>query len=294
MPERPEPFPVVSIWGELMTTPFQQRWVEAGGVSTRIIEAGSGPDLVLLHGTSGHSEAYARNIRDLSRDFHVVAYDMIGHGLSGKPGHPYTLDTYADHLGALLDALGIDRCHLSGESLGAWVGAWYTRAHPDRVDRLVLNTPSNITMDPAVMETIRVSTLNAVRGASVETVRPRMEWLMAAQNRALVTDELVGVRTAVYQQPDFQDAIEHVLVLQDPAVRIRYTWAPEWCGEISRPTLIVWTSDDPTAGGDEDGDLLASWIPDATLVRIEGAGHWPQWERPEEFLAHHQRFLQVN
>jgi 2-hydroxy-6-oxonona-2,4-dienedioate hydrolase len=280
----------LTIWGELMGLPFSQRFVDAGGVSTRVIEAGEGPVLVLLHGTSGHAEAYARNIRDLSREFRVVAYDMVGHGFSAKPNMPYTIDLYSDHLGDLLDALGIGVCSLSGESLGAWVAAWFAAAHPERVERLVLNTPGNVTMKPEVMKTIRESTLRAVREGTIEAVRPRMEWLMADANRNLVTDELVAARTAIYRQPEFQQAVENILVLQDPEVRGRYTYDPAWCARIEAPTMIIWTTDDPT-GSFGEGELLAEWIPGAELMLMTGAGHWPQWERPEEFLRVHLEFL---
>jgi len=87
-----------------MRTAFSQRFVDAGGVATRVVEAGSGPPLVLLHGTGGHAEAYIRNIASLGVHFRVVAYDMIGHGFSDKPDRPYTLDDYCRHLSDLLDA----------------------------------------------------------------------------------------------------------------------------------------------------------------------------------------------
>jgi 2-hydroxy-6-oxonona-2,4-dienedioate hydrolase len=279
-----------AIWPQLMTTSFRQHVVDAGGIGTRVVEAGDGPPLVLLHGTGGHVEAFARNIDRLSRHFRVIAYDMVGHGFSDRPDHPYTLDVYDAHLLALLDALGVDRAHLSGESLGGWVAAWFAAAHPDRVDRLVLVVPGNVTAKPETMQTIRETTLRAVVEASPETVRQRLEWLFAPATRHLVTDELVAVRLAIYRRPGAERAMRNVLVLQDPDVRARYGWHADWCGRIRAPTLIIWTSDDPTGTLDE-GELLRRWIGDSRLVLIDGAGHWPQWERPEEYARHHEEFL---
>ena len=116
--------------------------------------AGSGPDLVLLHGTGGHLEAYARDIAGLAADFRVTAYDMVGPRLVDLPDRPYTIDVLSDHLIGLLDALDIGAAHLSGESLGGWVAAWTAAHHPERVDRLVLNTPGNIANKPEVMATV--------------------------------------------------------------------------------------------------------------------------------------------
>lgn len=279
-----------TLWAELLDVPFRQRFVDVDGVRTRVIEAGSGPPLVMLHGTGGHAEAYLRNLRGLSRHFRVVLYDLVGHGFSDGPDHPYTLDVYSAHLAALLDALGLDRVHLSGESLGGWVAAWFASQRPQRVDRLVLTTPGNVTAKPETMRVIRESTLRAVVEASPDTVRPRLEWLFAPGNRHLVSDELVAVRLAIYSRPGAERTIRNVLVLQDPAVRARYGWNADWTGRITAPTLIVWTSDDPT-GTEDEGRLLAGWIAGSRMVTIEGAGHWPQWERPEEFERLHREFL---
>ena len=105
----------ISIWGELADTDHELRHVDVDGVRTRVLRAGSGPDLVLLHGTGGHLEAYARDIAGLAADFRVTVYDMVGHGWSALPDRPYTIDVLTDHLTGLMDALQIDAAYLSGE-----------------------------------------------------------------------------------------------------------------------------------------------------------------------------------
>jgi 2-hydroxy-6-oxonona-2,4-dienedioate hydrolase len=82
----------ISIWAELADTDHQLSHVDVDGVRTRVLQAGAGPDLVLLHGTGGHLEAYARDIAELAQDFRVTAYDMVGHGWSELPDRPYTID----------------------------------------------------------------------------------------------------------------------------------------------------------------------------------------------------------
>ena len=282
----------VSIWGELSHVDHTVRHVDVPvrghTVRTRILQAGSGPELVLLHGTGGHLEAYSRDIAGLAEDFHVTAYDMIGHGWSDLPDLPYTTDVLSEHLVGLLDALGIERAHLSGESLGGWVAAWAAAHFPERVDRLVLNTPGNIANKPEVMRRMRDSTMAAVLDPSEETVRRRVEFLF--HHKEMVTDELVGLRRQVYSRPGFVQAITNTLVLQDPVVRKDFAWDPAWVGKIAAPTLLLWTSHDPTGGLDE-ADLLLGWLPDARLHVIDDAGHWPQWEKVSEFLDTHRTWL---
>jgi 2-hydroxy-6-oxonona-2,4-dienedioate hydrolase len=278
----------VSIWGELGAAPHELAYVDVAGVKTRVLRAGNGPDLVLLHGTGGHLEAYSRNLSALSRRFRVTAYDMIGHGWSDLPDRPYTIDVLSEHLLGLLDEIGVQRAHLSGESLGGWVAAWTAAHHPDRVNRLILNTPGNIANKPEVMVRLRESTLLAVKDPSEENVRRRVEFLF--HRKQLVTDELVNLRRQVYSRPGFLLAIENTLVLQDPEVRKDFAWRPEWVGQINAPTLLLWTDHDPTGGLDE-AELLRSWIPGSRLEVIEDAGHWPQWEEPDAFLRVHEGFL---
>lgn len=278
----------ISIWGELADVDHELRHVDVDGVRTRVLTAGAGPDLVLLHGTGGHLEAYARDIAALAVDFRVTAYDMVGHGWSDLPDFPYTIDVLSDHLVGLLDVLNIRRAHLSGESLGGWVAAWTAAHHPRRVNRLVLNTPGNIANKPEVMAKLRDSTLAAVLDPHAATVRKRVEFLF--HHKEMVTDELVELRRAVYCRPGFERAIRNTLVLQDPVVRKDFAWDPAWVGRIWAPTLLLWTDHDPTGGLDE-ADLLLRWLPDARLHVIADAGHWPQWEKPADYLRCHRDFL---
>jgi 2-hydroxy-6-oxonona-2,4-dienedioate hydrolase len=273
---------------DLMSAEPRQRYVDVDGVRTRVLEAGEGPVLVLVHGTGGHLEAYSRNFASLAEHFRVVIYDMLGHGYTDKPDYQYTIDRLSDHLIGLLDALEVGRAHLSGESIGGWVAAWAAAHHQGRVESLILNTPGNITNKPEVMKKVKESSLRAVREPTYEGVRSRVEWLF--HDPSFVTDELVRLRQRIYLQPGFERAMENIVAVQDWEVRKDYVWGPGWCGQIEAPTLLLWTDNDPTGGLDE-AELLREWIPRSSLHVIENAGHWPQWEQPEEFQRVHVDFL---
>ena len=81
----------------------------------RIAEAGNPENetLIFLHGIGGHMEAYAKNVVALSDQFHVVAYDYVGHGYSEKLEIDYSVQVLVDQLGEVMDALGVDKAHLS-------------------------------------------------------------------------------------------------------------------------------------------------------------------------------------
>lgn len=279
-----------SFWGDLRAGAFEQGYLDAAGVRTRYLHAGERgkPGLVLLHGTGGHADCYTRNLLQHAEHFDVWAIDMIGHGWTDKPDCDYEIGVYVEHLRDVLDALGFERPHVSGESLGGWVAARFALACPERVDRLVLNTTGGATMIPAVMQTIKEKTRAAVENPVWETVKARLEWLMADPDA--VTDDLIACRQAIYRQPGFLEALEHILVLQEPEIRQRNNLTDDEWRAIAHETLVLWTSKDPTA--DESvGRRIADLVPNAHYALMQGCGHWPQWEDPETFNRLHLDFL---
>ena len=272
---------MTSIWTALLGTDLTVRHVDLDGWRTRMLVAGEGSTpLVLLPGTGGHLEAYARNIAAFAARGTVIAYDYPGHGFTTPAVEDLEIGRYVDHLDALIDHLGHDRVDLCGESLGGWVAVRYAGVHPRRVRRLVLNTPGGTMARPEVMERIRTLSQAAADDPSPERVRARLEWLMA--DPASVTDELVDVRRAIYARPGFARSMRHILCLQDPVVRERNRITDEELGALIHRTLVVWTSEDPS-GPAAAGLHMAKSIPRGRFALIEEAGHWPQWERHERF-----------
>jgi 2-hydroxy-6-oxonona-2,4-dienedioate hydrolase len=279
-----------SIWRDLQAVPFEQGYVDVAGVRTRYLHAGdpSQPTLVLLHGSAGHAEAYVRNLDAHGRHFSTWAIDMLGHGFTDAPGHPLEVEHYVDHLLGFLDAIGVERIRLSGESLGGWVASRIAIDHPQRIDRLVLNTTGGSQADPEVMKRIRTLSMAAAEQPDWETVRARILWLMA--DKSANYDDIIASRQAIYRLPGFVAAMSDIMALQDPQIRARNLVTPEEYGRIEAPTLVLWTSEDPTADVTE-GRRIASMIPGAEFVVIDGCGHWPQYEDPEAFNRVHLDFL---
>lgn len=279
-----------SFWADLRAGSFSQGYLTAGGIRTRYLHAGERgkPPLILLHGTGGHAEAYTRNLVAHGEHFDTYAIDLVGHGWSDKPLAPYEIGVYTAHLRAVLDTLGFDRAHVSGESLGGWVAARFALEYPDRVDRLVLNTTGGATFDPAVMERIKTLSTAAVEKPTWETIKARLAWLMA--DPATVTDDLVACRQAIYAQPAMRAAMPHILCLQEPDIRRRNNLTDTEWATIKAPTLVLWTDKDPTAAVSV-GQHIASLIPNARLEVMLRCGHWPQFEDAPRFNALHIGFL---
>jgi len=286
----------VSIWTDLSGVPFRQGYCDANGIRTRLIEAGEGAPVILLHGTGGHAEAFTRNIAAHARHFHVIAMDMIGHGYTDGPDITYTMDTLVDHLGDTIDALGLRSVSLSGESLGALVATHYAIRRPERVTKLVLNTgmiARRSEADRAALRDVLERTQRATGQPTREAVKARLNWLMYEPGKS-VTEELVDVRYAIYADPGRAKIIRRLTELivgglLDDAWSAKYS-NPEDMRGVRAPTLVVWTRHNPSMDVASATKNMA-YLPDARLVVFDQSAHWPQWEEPERYNEVQVEFL---
>ncbi len=282
--------PYTSVWSDLNQVEFSQGFLDAGGYRTRYLHAGdpSKPALILLHGITGHAEAYVRNLASHGEHFNVWAIDFIGHGYSAKPEHPLEIKHYIAQVLGLLDAIGVDKASFSGESLGGWVTARFAQLYPEKVQRIVLNTMGGTMANPKVMERLYTLSMEAAKDPSWERVKARLEWLMA--DPTMVTDDLIRTRQQIFQQPDWLMACQMNMALQDPQTRKRNMLSNDDLRAIAAPAMVIWTTKDPSGPVDE-GRRIADLIPNGRLAVMDNCGHWPQYEDTDTFNRIHLDFL---
>lgn len=271
-----------SVWSDLNQVSFEQGFIDAGGYRTRYLHAGdrSKPTLLMLHGITGHAEAYVRNLAAASEHFSVWAIDFIGHGYSAKPEHPLEIKHYVDHVFKFMDAIGVEKVYMTGESLGGWVTARIASDHPEKVERILLNTMGGTMANPVVMERLFTLSMEAAADPSWERVKARLEWLMA--DPKMVTDDLIKTRQMIFQQPEWKMACEMNMALQNMEIRERNMLTDDDLRKISVPALVLWTTKDPSGPVDE-GRRISELIPGAELAVMENCGHWPQYEDTATF-----------
>ncbi len=283
-------------WLDLVGLPFSVSWVDAGGVSTRSLQAGpdDGPVVVFLHGTSGHLEAFTRSVRPhVEAGYRVHAIDMLGHGYTAKPDYDMEIPRYVEHLGNYLDACGIDRANLAGESLGGWVAGWLASEDPARVISLQLIAAGGTKANPEIMERIKTSTRKAVSEDDIDLTRQRLHLLMHDPDKD-VSDELVQVRHRIYHEPDFVANIDHLLCLQEMDIRQRNLLREDRLAKLAAiPTLIIWGRNNPF-GDVPEANKMHEDIPGSRLELYDDCGHWPQHERHEIYNPMAIEFLDAH
>lgn len=281
-----------SVWLALYDTPHRLDWVDADTVRTRVLTAGdaANPPLILLHGTAGSLENFARNIPALARHFHVLAFDLLGCGLTDKPAFDYAITDYADHVAATMQALGIDRAAFIGVSLGAWVAARLAHDRPDTVERLVLVAPAGIVVDAE--EEARVAAgIRARRGAAAadptwETVKAAMDRLVL--DPATLWPDLIATRLAIYRRPEMAAAMPRLLAF---SLGNQHLTPTEWAA-LRPPILCIAATDAPNMFL-TNARAIAATAPDARCVDIPGCDHWAQFEQPDAFHSAVLPFLGV-
>jgi pimeloyl-ACP methyl ester carboxylesterase len=254
--------------------------VEANGIRTNYLEAGSGDThVVLVHGSGPGVTSYANwrgVLPALGENFHVVAPDMVGFGYSDRPeGVKYSLDTWADQTLGVMDALGIEKAHLVGNSFGGGIALRLTTRNSDRVGKLVLM--GSMGVDFPITEG-----LDAVWGydGTLEGMKKVMGYF--AYDKSLTSGDLAQARYEGATQPGFQEAFSSMF----PAPRQRWVESmavPE--NEVSalpHRTLIVHGREDkviPLSNSYKLEELLDN----ADLAVFSHCGHWSMIERRDDF-----------
>ncbi len=251
---------------------------------------GSGPDVLLIHGLGGAKSSFFDAAAALSKRYRVHALDLPGFGGSSKPTTaPYTARYFADTVRATMDALGIGRAHVAGNSMGGRVAIELALRYPDRVGGLVLLCPA-------------VAFVKRTYHPLVRFIRPELGLLPHRLARDRVAEHFWGL----FSDPDSIDpAVADVVVDEfqriyaSPGGRIAFLAAARniyldapfgrngFYGRLSQlepPALFVWGSHD-TVIPPAFGRHVKQWLPSAEQIVLDGCGHVPQVERANECNA---------
>lgn len=264
------------------TDPFfglQDSWVEtAPGEITHLHDAGRGTPVVFLHGSGTGVSAAAnwwKTVPALQQSVRAIAIDLIGFGATIEaPETDYGIREWGAHTLRVLDALGIEKTWLVGNSLGGWIALQLAIDHPDRV----LGVISMGTGGSAPTAAIKA---HAAPETSFDALRRSFEGFVT--DPALVSDAMVRARQEVAEYEVASGRLTKVigarerdraaLPLDDDALR-----------QLAAPILLVHGLADHVIPPSRTWDLV-NLIPTADAVVLQGCGHWSQIERADAFAS---------
>jgi pimeloyl-ACP methyl ester carboxylesterase len=279
----------------------QARYYQSQGLRLHFTDWGNptAPPLILVHGGLDHARSWDHLAQALRTAFHVVAPDLRGHGESEwASGSSYSLADHVYDLTCLVKSAGFDKVTIVGHSMGGMVSLTYAGAFPEKVSRLVVldgvtNFPAR-TIKPAdariadwVGDLDRLAQRKIHRYPSVtdgaERIQARNPRLTREQAVHLATHGLKRNEDGTYSwkfDPYLRARAPYRLSLEDHV----QLWS-----RIACPTLLVSGSEsflpDPETAG------VLAHFGQAELVKIAGAGHWLQHDKPAEVLDVIKRFL---
>ena len=251
---------------------------EVEGLTINYDVQGEGEPLLLIPYTSADHACYAFQLPAYTEHFSCIAVDLPGSGESDKPAGPYSTDGYADQVAAFLGAIGIERAHVAGVSLGAAVGIHVAARHPGRVRSLSLHSGCHATDDylTIVLEQWRTlaSALPTVADVVIQAIFP---WCFTPEmyvDRPEFVATLVDfVRGRPAQPLDAFVAQIDAVVAHDASAAL---------GKIDVPTLITFGARDLVCST-RFAEPLNNGITGSELVVFDHLSHAGLHEDPDTF-----------
>ncbi len=251
--------------------------VEIFGQKIQYIEAGSGPNVILLHGLGGDGSNWALTLPVLATKYHVWVPDQIGFGASDKPMIDYRVGTLVDFLEKFCKTMSIDKAIIVGNSLGGWTALDFALAHPERVEKLVLVDSAGYSLEAQPGPRPTCQTLSALNPSTVAGAKALAAVIFA--NPAFVTDATAEMLFTQHMRKGDGYTIDQFIesVLRGDDV------VDGKLGGIKAPTMVIW--------GREDhliplplGERLNKEIAGSQMVVLDHCGHVPQLECAGPFI----------
>ena len=243
-------------------------YAQVNGIRMHYEVDGSGPPLLLVSGLGGAAIGWDPVlVRALAEDHRVVTYDNRGTGLSDKPDEPYTIALFASDAVGLLDALGIERAHVLGPSMGGMIALELGAHHPERVASLVLacTTPGGRNAVQAPPESLAALQSRGSLGPEESAVAA---WRLAYSDAFIAGHRAELEADRDRTQPQLTPPFAYERHFQATMTLRVFPYLKD----ITAPTLVITGRDDvliPAA----NSEILAREIPGAELVIFDGAGH---------------------
>jgi pimeloyl-ACP methyl ester carboxylesterase len=261
--------------------------VQANGIDVYYEVQGAGEPVVLIPYIAIDQACYAFQVADYAKRFTCFTVDLRGAGLSSKPEGTYTTELFADDVAAFMGAVGVDRAHISGLSLGAATGMWLAAKYPDKVKSLSLHSAWDATDQylRAVVETWRVMAigLDSVTNMVIQGIFP---WCFTPELYAARPEYIGSLADFVRGRP--MPPVDAFL-RQSQAVLDHDARAV--LDSVQAPTLITYGRHDAATSTRFAGPLTAR-IANTEVAIFEDCSHAPIYENVEEFNRRTLDFLE--
>jgi len=260
--------------------------IQAGNITMNYDQQGSGEPLVLIPYLTADYACYAFQVADYSKQFTCISVDLRGTGESDKPAGVYSTEMFADDVATLMQAIGIDKAHVSGLSLGAATGIWLAAKYPNRVKSLSLHSgwPKSDAYIKTVVQGWQVMA-NAMNSVSEMVIQGIFPWCFTPELYAQKPDYIQSLSDFLRSRPEQPvDAF-----IQESDAVIAHD-AEAQLGKICAPTQITFGRHDMVTST-RFADRLTNGIKSSELYIFEDCSHAPLYENVAAFNEKTLAFL---
>ncbi len=263
--------------------------VKANDITINYDQQGNGDPLILIPYLAADHACYAFQVADYAKHFTCISLDLRGTGETDKPGGAYPTEVLADDVAAFMGAVGIEKAHISGLSLGAATGMWLAAKYPDKVKSLSLH--SGWTKTDAFLRVVVEGwqvTAKALGSVPEMVIMSIFPWCLTPELYAKKPDYIQSLADFVRSRP----AQPLAAFLQQSNAVIAHDVEAQ-LDRITAPTQITFGHRDLLTST-RFADAMKSHIRDSELLIFEGCTHAPIYERVEEFNQKTLEFLQLH
>lgn len=270
--------------------PPEGHFLDVDGIAVHAVVMGEGPDVVLIHGSSGNTRDMTFALAPiLAQNFRVIVFDRPGLGYSESFNpNGETIIEQADILQRAAAQLGADKPIVAGQSYGGSVSLAWAVTRPDNISALVLIAPAAIPWETPLDGFNRLASTTAGNALALPLissfipdwyVTQALDKVFAPQSAPKGYAEHFGPGLTIRQGSMHANAKQRANLL-DEITRLQPRYS-----EISAPTEIVHGTADDTVGLEWHSERLIDQIPGAELIELPGIGHMPQVVAAPEVAA---------
>jgi len=260
--------------------------VKVNGITMNYEREGAGEPLVLIPYLAADQACYAFQVADYAKQFSCISVDPRGAGETDKPAGPYSTELFADDIAGFMQAIGVERAHVSGLSLGAATGLWLAAKYPGRVKSLSLHSCWTKT-DPFLKTVVEgwqtiAKGLGSVTEMVIQGIFP---WCFTPELYAAKPDYIgqlaAFVRSRPQQPLDAFMSQSNAVIAHDALSQL---------ARIGAPAQITFGRHDMVTST-RFADPLKNGIKGSELVVFETCAHAPIYESVSEFNEKTLSFL---
>ncbi len=246
------------------------KYIDVLGYNIRYYENGNGDNILLIHGLGGSIDSWIFNRDELSKEFHTIAMDLLGFGLSSKPKIRYSIGMFVKFIYEFLKRLKIEKTSIIGSSLGGQIAVEFAIRYPTILNKLILISPAGTTPYSFKYTNELLLYINIFDAKDKEELRNKLIGL------GKVSEDYLNFMYDYIRMENTKEAFLSALKHSANAPRL-YTRI----NNIRAPIMIIWGKEDKIIPVKYSKSFIET--KNCRLILLENCGHRAHYEKPEIF-----------